>query len=158
MTSIARTREAGPAAAGDYATQVHLGVPPDQVFDTLTTATRFAAWWAPAAGSAAEGGELRLIFAGIEAPLVLRVRQATRPSAVAWDVMSCDFLPDWVGTTLAITLSESGPGGCGLQFRHEGLRASLECYDQCRAGWDQYLPSLRDYLESGVGNPFRGPR
>ena len=55
-------------------------------------------------------------------------------------------------------LSESGPGGCDLQFRHEGLRPSLECYDQCRAGSDQYLPSLRDYLESGVGNPFRGLR
>jgi hypothetical protein len=55
-------------------------------------------------------------------------------------------------------LSEPGPGGCDLQFRHEGPRPGLECYDQCRAGWDQYLPSLRDYLESGVGNPFRGPR
>jgi hypothetical protein len=60
--------------------------------------------------------------------------------------------------TLAVTLRESGPGGCDLQFRHEGPRPGLECYGQCRAGRDQYLPRLRDYLESGVGNPFRGPR
>jgi hypothetical protein len=59
---------------------------------------------------------------------------------------------------IAQPLSESGPGGCDPQFRHEGLRPSLECYDQCRAGWDQYLPSLRDYLESGAANPFCGPR
>ncbi|MDQ2874979.1 MAG: hypothetical protein M3Y33_09385 [Actinomycetota bacterium] len=39
-------------------------------------------------------------------------------------------------------------------FRHEGLSPQLECYDMCRAGWDQYLPSLRDYLETGTGTPF----
>jgi hypothetical protein len=25
----------------------------------------------------------------------------------------------------------------------------------CVQGWEQYLPSLRDYLEAGTGNPFR---
>src|ERR1017187_3859404 len=77
---------------------------------------------APArAGSAAEAGELRITFDGIEDPLVLQVRQATRSSAVIWDVESCAFLPDWAGTTPAFTLSRSSAGGCDLEFRHEGL-------------------------------------
>jgi hypothetical protein len=42
--------------------------------------------------------------------------------------------------------------------RHEGLSPQLEFCDICRAGWDQYLPSLRDYLETGTGTPFSRAR
>jgi uncharacterized protein YndB with AHSA1/START domain len=141
-------------ASGDYENQVHLNASQERVFEILTTAAEFGAWWVPATGSAAEGGELRITFDGIDDPLLLRVRQATRPSAVTWDVTECAFLPDWVGTTLAITLGQDGCGGCDLRFRHEGLTPRLECYEMCRAGWEQYLPSLRDYVETGTGNPY----
>jgi len=31
--------------------------------------------------------------------------------------------------------------------------------EACSTGWNQYLPSLRDYLETGIGNPFgQAPR
>jgi hypothetical protein len=46
----------------------------------------------------------------------------------------------------------TGMGGVGK------TQTALECYDMCRAGWDQYLPSLRDYLETGNGHPFTATR
>lgn len=141
-------------ATGDYAKQIHINATPEKVFSTLTVAAESGAWWAPATGSAAEGGELRLTFEGISDPLILRVKQATRPSAVIWEAEACAFLPEWVGTTLAFTLSPSGTGGCDLEFRHHGLVPQLECYEVCREGWDQYLPSLRDYIQTGTGNPY----
>jgi hypothetical protein len=128
------------------------------VSDTLTTAAQFASWWAPATGSAVEASELSITFDSIEDPLVLQVKQATRASTVIWDVESCAFLPDWVGTTPAFTLSRSSAGGCDLEFRHEGLSPQLECYDMCQAGRDHYLPSLRAYLETGTGHPFTRAR
>ncbi len=146
------------SAADDYARQIQFDARPEKVFDALTTTAGFASWWAPATGSAVEGGELRVSFLGIEEPLVLHVEEAKRPSTVIWKVEACDFLPDWAGTRQAFTLSESGTGGCDLQFCHEGLRPQLECYDMCSAGWNQYLPSLRDYIETGTGNPFRPGR
>ena len=139
----------------DYENQVRIGTSPERVFDVLTNVAEFAAWWAPATGSAAEGGKLRITFDGLDDPLVLRVKLAACPSAVRWEVLECAFLPDWIGTTPVVTLSQDGAAGCHLQFRHEGLSPQLECYQMCRAGWEQYLPSLRDYLESGTGNPFR---
>lgn len=138
----------------DYATQVHISASPERVFQILTTPDEFTAWWAPASGSATEGGQLRITFEGFEDPVVLRVKQAARPSAVSWEVESCAIFPEWVGTAPTFTLSESGAGGCDVQFRHEGVSPQLECYEMCRAGWDQYLPSLRDYIETGTGNPF----
>ena len=64
-----------------------------------------------ATGSAAEAGELSISFDGVEDPLVVQVKQATRSSTVIWDVESCAFLPDWAGTTPAFTLSRSSAGG-----------------------------------------------
>ena len=145
-------------ATGDYANQIHLSASPERVFEILTTAAEFAAWWAPAIGSAAEGGELRITFDGLDDPLMLRVTRAARPSVVSWEVLECAFLPDWAGTTPVFTLGQDGTGGCDLRFRHDGLSPQLECYEMCRAGWEQYLPSLRDYVETGTGNPYTAAR
>lgn len=145
-------------AVGDYENQIHISTSPERVFAILTTAAEFAGWWAPATGSAAAGGELRITFDGLDSPLVLRVRQAARPLAVSWEVLECAFLPDWVGTTPVVSLSKDGVGGCELRFRHQGLSPALECYEMCRSGWDQYLPSLRDYIETGTGNPYSQAR
>ena len=141
----------------DYTRQIHINADPETVFGTLTNAAEFASWWAPATGSA-QAGPLRITFDGFDDPLVLQVRQAARPSAVTWVVQECAFLPDWVGTAPAFTLSRSGAGGCDLEFRHQGVTPQLECYETCRAGWEQYLPSLRDYLETGTGNPYTRAR
>lgn len=141
-------------ANDDYSKQIHIDADPEKVFGTLTNVAEFGSWWAPATGGAGEGGELRITFEGIEDPLVLRVRRASRPSVVIWDVAATSVLPEWVGTALAFTLARSDQGGCDLLFQHEGLGPELECFDMCRAGWDQYIPSLRDYLETGTGNPY----
>jgi uncharacterized protein YndB with AHSA1/START domain len=139
----------------DYRKELRIGASPQTVFDALTTLDGCASWWAPASGSPAPGGELRFTFDDPADPLVLHVAEAGRPAEVAWQVMACDFLPDWVGTTITFTLVPDANGGCDLRFRHTGLGPQLDCYDQCRAGWDYFLPSLRDYAQTGAGRPYR---
>jgi uncharacterized protein YndB with AHSA1/START domain len=142
----------------DYTNRVHIAATPERVFGVLTDAAEYARWWAPATGTATARGELRITFDNIEAPLVVRVAEARHPETVAWDVLDCAFLPDWVGTRPVFTLGAGTDGGCDVRFRHEGLSQKLECYEMCRAGWDQYLPSLRDYIETGAGRPFTRDR
>lgn len=137
----------------DYRKELHIGAAPQTVLDALTTLDGCASWWAPTSGSAAAGGELRFTFDDPRAPLILRVAQDERQ--VTWHVEACDFLPDWVGTTITFTLAPDPNGGCDLRFRHAGLGPQLECYDQCRAGWDYFLPSLRDYAQADAGRPYR---
>ena len=86
---------------------------------------------------------------------MLHVAEADRSTTVTWHVTECDFLSDWVDTSVTFALADSSDGTCDLRFRHVGLQPRLECYDQCRAGWDYFLPSLRDYAESGAGRPYR---
>jgi hypothetical protein len=141
----------------DYAKDLHIKATTTAVYAALTTIEGCSSWWAPASGSALAGGELRFTFDDPGAPLVLAVAEAepaARESWIAWRVTECSFLPDWTGTTLTFGISPA-PGGADLRFRHDGLSPRLECFDQCQAGWNYYLPSLKAYAETGAGRPFR---
>lgn len=138
----------------DYTAELHIAAAPQAVYAALTTLDGNSSWWAPASGSAADGGELRFTFGDAAAPLVLRVAEAA-PADVAWHVTACAFLPHWVGTTINFRLTAAEDGTTGLRFQHAGLTPQLDCFEQCQAGWDYFLPSLRDYAESGAGRPNR---
>jgi hypothetical protein len=44
-----------------------------------------------------------------------------------------------------------------MVFRHEGFARTDEDYHQIRENWRYYLTSLKDYLETGKGNPNSTP-
>jgi uncharacterized protein YndB with AHSA1/START domain len=135
----------------DYASRLTLAASADVVFDALTTTDGLAAWWTPVAGDGLAGGELVFSF-GPAAKAVMRVDEARRGSAVGWTCLEC-VQEDWVGTTLHFDLRAMPAGGTDLLFRHAGLTPRLECFDDCKSGWDHFIPSLRAYVETGTGNP-----
>lgn len=137
--------------AGYHATKT-FDSSPAAVFDALTSAGAIAAWWAPATGSGAAGGELSLTFDGQE--VRLRVDEADRPTRVRWTVLLSVPLPDWTGTTITFDLAPAGDGGAVLRFTHHGLTPQLECFAMCRVGWMQYLASLVDHVDHGGGTAF----
>ena len=122
------------------------------VFKALTTPSGLASWWMPVSGSGLEGGELRFLVD--DDLLVMRVDAAERPSRVTWSVLDA-FEPfkEWVGTTISFHICPTEGGGSRLHFRHAGLTPRLACFNICKKGWEQYLPSLVDYVDSGAGRP-----
>ena len=50
-------------------------------------------------------------------------------------------------------MRQNDDGTYAVEFRHIGLRPALECFDQCRAGWGHFMPSLHQFLETGDGRP-----
>jgi uncharacterized protein YndB with AHSA1/START domain len=140
-------------AAADYQATIRVKASPEALFEALTTVTGLAAWWSPVTGSGEAGGELRFIMNAPE-PLVIQVDEATRPTSVRWTVTDCPFLPDWVGTRPAFTITPVDSGTAELRFRHHGLNQTLECIAMCTRSWDHFMTSLRDYVETGHGSPF----
>jgi uncharacterized protein YndB with AHSA1/START domain len=142
---------ANPTDVLSYQKRVKFTRAPEVVFEALATPAGVSGWWMPTTGEGAEGTELRMAFPpGVG---VFRV-DTTRPSSrVEWTVTSLDFLPDWVGTRIVFELHPTAGGGTELEFHHEGLTPQLECFDQCRQGWNYYLPSLHDHVETGSGRP-----
>jgi uncharacterized protein YndB with AHSA1/START domain len=124
----------------------------DDVFDALTTLHALGAWWTPVEGSGLAGGELTFTF-GPGSTAVMRVDAAERGVGVVWTNIAC-MMDDWVGTSIHFDLKATPSGGTELKFRHAGLTPKLECYNDCKSGWDHFIPtSLRDYVESGTGHP-----
>lgn len=136
----------------DYEKTLRVHAAPDALFDALTTVEGLGAWWSRATGSGETGGQLKLFMSAPE-PLTMRVVAAVRPVSVQWTVTACDFLPDWVGTRPTFTITAVDGETSELHFRHGGLTGELDCIEMCSQGWDHFLPSLRDYVETGRGNP-----
>jgi uncharacterized protein YndB with AHSA1/START domain len=134
-----------------YRQRLSFTQPPDVVYRAIATPAGVSGWWMPTTGSGAEGGRLHISFPpGVG---VFGVDTAQRASRVGWSVEELAFLPDWIGTRIVFELAPGPTGGTELDFHHDGLTPQLECYDQCRQGWDHYLPSLHDYVETGAGHP-----
>jgi hypothetical protein len=55
--------------------------------------------------------------------------------------------------TPTLTITAVDGDASELQFCHHGLTPELDCIEQCTPGWDQYLASLREYVEAGRGSP-----
>ena len=136
----------------DYAATLHVATTPEAVVAALTEPDEVAAWWTGFPISERTGDELRLANTHQSAPLVMLIGRPS-PDQVTWSVTSCDFMADWVGTRPTFTI-EAGPEGTTVvAFHHVGLGPALDCFEQCRAGWNHFLPSLQTYLETGVGRP-----
>jgi uncharacterized protein YndB with AHSA1/START domain len=153
MTHTAQTSTTPTDPSADYTKTLRIHAASDALFDALTTVAGLSAWWSRVAGSGETGGELQF-FMNAPEPCVMRVDEAVRPTSVQWTVTACDFLPDWVGTRPTFTITAVDGETTELHFRHRGLTQELDCIEMCTRGWDHFLPSLRDYVETGSGSPL----
>jgi len=138
----------------DYTKTLRLSASADTVFHALTQVSGLSSWWTRATGSGNAGGELRFYFDSSVDACVMTVDQAQHPTQVTWTVTECRFLPDWLGTQPTFTIEPIDHDACELHFRHHGLTAELDCIEMCTVGWDTYLASLRQYVQTGQGAPF----
>ena len=61
---------------------------------------------------------------------------------------------EWKGTTIKWKIAENEIGS-KVTLIHQGLVPALECYEICEAGWGYFLGSLKNYLETGRGYPYK---
>lgn len=139
----------------DYTADVTLDASPDAVFAALTTTEGLSAWWTPTTGDGLVGGELTFHF-GPGAAAVMRVDSAEPGDGVRWTNIAC-HVEDWIGTSVHFDLEPVASGGTRLHFRHTGLTPRLVCFDDCKSGWDHFIPSLAAYAETGTGHPNQSP-
>jgi len=140
------------ADAADYRYRMHVNATVDQVVEAVTDETVITRWWTVWTHSARRAGEVQL-WMGDEEPMRFVVDHAPGTSVVTWTVTACDVIPDWVGTTPSFIVRAGDDGTADVEFHHVGLRPALECFDQCQAGWDHFMPSLHRFLDTGTGLP-----
>jgi uncharacterized protein YndB with AHSA1/START domain len=124
-------------------------------FDAIATQKGIAAWWTPLVrGAVAQGREFQLGFKGLDETIRIRVDESRKPQIVRWTVLEHSGLPEWNGTSIVFALTELVAQKTTLHFRHNGLLPQLDCYSDCRAGWNHFLGSLAKVAAGSPGSPF----
>ena len=140
------------ATADDYRNRFTTVSSVDAFTRALTDADEIRAWWTSITRCEQDGTTIRA-FMRSDRPLVFSTASTPDGTQVTWSVLECDFLPDWVGTTLTFTACSAAESALQVSFHHAGLSPVLDCFDQCQAGWNHFIPSLHRYLDTGVGLP-----
>jgi len=133
---------------------------PATVFAALSTIEGLQGWWTEDCdGSTRSDGIIHFRFGACYKDMrVLRMVpqrevhwRCTRAHVEAPQVERSD---EWVGTEPVFVLAPDEQGGTILHFEHLGLLPALQCFGVCSAGWRQFLASLKQYAETGSGNPY----
>jgi uncharacterized protein YndB with AHSA1/START domain/DNA-binding transcriptional ArsR family regulator len=144
--------EAGGSDAEGFGAQVAIAAPVEDVLAAVTTLDGVAGWWNPdVTGSPEPGGDLTFRFDG--PAVVMHVEHVDPAGLVVWTCTASEVFDDWVGTSVWFDVRPRPGGGSVLAFRHVGLVPELECFGVCRPGWEQYLPSLAQFVQGDGGSP-----
>jgi uncharacterized protein YndB with AHSA1/START domain len=125
-----------------------------KAFQTVATRKGIASWWTPIVrGEVAEGKEFELGFKGLEETIRIRVDASREPKLVSWTIVEHSGLHEWDGTKVKFAFITSDANKTILKFCHVGLVPKLQCYSDCRSGWEHFLGSLADVAGGGGGSP-----
>jgi hypothetical protein len=131
-----------------------------KIYDSLTNFLH--KWWTEMfEGSAHEIGDIFTIRFGSEIHKTMKVEELILNQSVTWLVVdACIDLPEldnkkeWIDTRIIWTISTSA-SETTLKLTHIGLTPEVQCYDLCKNGWQSFLYSLKKYLNTGIGVPFK---
>jgi Activator of Hsp90 ATPase homolog 1-like protein len=133
--------------ATDYARQLSIRAPRAAAFRAIRSPQ---AWWTPLVEDL--GSSLVFRFDGIDEKMEFRVDTEVPPSSLQWTCVRHSGAPAWDGSVITFELLDRGES-CELAFRHEGVARGM-----VEPGWERFLGSLADYVETGVGRPFVASR
>ena len=153
MTTPAPSAPSVTAAVDDYTYELQVRVPVPQIIEAVTDETEIGRWWTAVTRSERRADEVDLFMGGDGPAVVITIEHAPGTGEVTWTVTDCPVMADWVGTKPSFSVQANADGTSSIAFRHIGLSPALECFDQCRAGWNHFMPSLHQFLETGEGRP-----
>lgn len=144
----------------NYKLTIILAANATRVFNDLTQ--EIPNWWTEMfEGTASkEGSEFTVRF-GDSVYKTMQIAELVPNAKVVWyvkasliDIPELENKTEWVGTTIVWELKAEGEKTL-LHLEHEGLNQTIECYEICANGWQQFTNSLKLYIETGTGNPFK---
>ena len=124
---------------------------PEDVYTALTTIDGLKGWWTETTtGDAGPGGVIAFRFAPVPDGFDMKVMDAKSGELVLWEVV--DGPAEWVGTEVRFELKQEDDFTIVL-FSHTGWREPVEFMHHCSTKWATYLMSLKQYVETGTGEP-----
>lgn len=132
-----------------------------RVFEALSEGLQIAGWWTDDCDAAPRAGTVsNFRWKGFGWSVRMAVQRLDPFDRVEWKCIQSNMQDTdaWTGTEIRFEISVLSAGRTLLRFTQTGYRES-PCFDVCNDGWKFFLgTSLREYLEHGVGKPYRAPQ
>lgn len=142
-----------------YSKVFSVNVSPELVYKAITE--QVDKWWTELSNKATKVGDKLLVQFEENTSWGITVSQVVLNQFLAWKVVEANHgleilstFDEWVGTEIEWEIKETEKGSKVI-FKHNGLVPSLECYEVCENGWNYFLESLKEFLQTGEGKPFK---
>lgn len=144
----------------DYTNTIQVKTTAGKAYNALSH--QISLWWTEMfEGSSEKNNDIFTIRFGEHIYKTMRVKEAIPDTKMVWHVEDSRIaLPElknqteWIGTTIVWEIEQSGEN-TRIKVTHLGLNPDIECYDICSNGWGQFLDSLKLFLETGAGIPYK---
>lgn len=141
----------------DYQSSITTNISAEQAFEIIT---RVSEWWTSnLEGNSKEPGDVFTVHFD-ETFVTFKIVEAIPDKKVVWLVTDCNlhWLKDkkeWEGTKISFEILPKD-NSTQINFTHVGLVPGIECFDDCKKGWDHYIrESLFKLITEGKGLPER---
>lgn len=129
---------------------ITIDCPINEVYQAVDTIEGLRSWWTIQTERADED-HIDFRF-GDRYYVQMRVIEQHKDNFIKWECIEAE--PDWIGTELSFHFSLED-GKTVLRFMHDKWPSNADFYAHCNLSWGKYLLSLKDYLEMGLGRPFK---
>ena len=125
--------------------------PITKVYNAIATEEGVRNWWTVQTDIVSKiGGNAEFRF-GPKYYIKMEITELVPDQKIAWICRQGDV--QWVGTEFYYDLSEEN-GSTLLRFGHVNWEEQTEFFGHCNFQWGRYLLSLKNYCETGHGEPF----
>lgn len=142
-----------------YSTDILTSARPESVYDAITK--HIDEWWTELSNQALQVGDQLIVRFERTTSWVMTVSEALPSQSLVWKVAEANHDleglttgDEWTGTTIMWTIAGNNAGS-KVTLTHDGLVPELQCYEICESGWGHFLTSLKSYLDTGKGHPYR---
>ncbi len=141
----------------DYSRAFQVGASPALVFNAITV--EIDKWWTIYSNIADKLNAKLTVRFGETTFKEMLVTELDENKKVTWkvikafiDIGELSKKDEWVDTEIVWEITPIQQGS-KIHFVHKGLIPEFECYSACEGGWNYFLDSLKNYLETGQGTP-----
>jgi len=127
----------------------------NEVYKAISTIDGLANWWTEEVeGNEQVDGKIKFTFRSdtedIKGQMIMQIKELSLQKNVRWQCV--DGPAEWIGTAITFELSQQDDQIIIL-FGHRNWREQIEFMAHCSMKWAVFLLSLREYVETGNGQP-----
>lgn len=133
----------------------HVNAPIEKVFIALTTIEGLSNWWTKNTEGKCSIGENITFNFGDGRFHQMRVIESKPSELIRWECINSND-QDWIGTKVSFRLDIAN-NKTRVRFEHSNWLHTEDLFAACSFSWGRYMESIRQYCQTGIGEPFGSP-